>query len=135
MATLNLTTDGFADIAMIWLFDQIMNPEQIQNEHLKEFIKDHSSKLKTPLMKWYLDTGGESRMKYKRIKGVFDGSDKSVQQIRIGPSDKIEQIKKGKQSIVKKLVKKVLKKEQLSVEDEALLQEIRDVDIEIYLES
>lgn len=135
MATLNLTTEGFADIAMIWLFDQIMNPEQIQSEHLKEFIEDHSSKLKTPLMKWYLDTGGESRRKYKMIKGVFDGSDKGVQQIRIGPSDKIDKIKKGKQSIVKKLVKKVLKKEALTLEDEALLKEIRDVDIEIYLES
>ena len=30
MATLNLTAKEFGDIAMIWLFDQIMNPEQVK---------------------------------------------------------------------------------------------------------
>jgi hypothetical protein len=134
MATLNLTTEGFADIAMIWLFDQVMNPEQVDSEPLKEFIQAHGSKIKTPLMKYYLDTTSEPRVRYKRIKGVFDGSDKTVQQIRIGPSDKIEKINKGKQGIVKKVINKLLKKEELTVEDEALLQEIRDVDLTIYLE-
>lgn len=127
MATLNLNTEEFADIGMIWLFDQLMNPEQIKSEALKEFIKSHGSKLKTPLMKYYLDTGSEPRVKYKRIKGVFDGSDKSIQQIRIGPDDKIDKVKKGKKGIVKKILNKIIAKEQLTIEDEKYLKENIDL--------
>lgn len=132
MATLNLTADEFADIAMIFLFDQVMNPEQIENEDFKYFLSSHGSKIKTPLMKFYLDSDGETRIRYKRIKGIFDGSDKAIQQIRIGPSDKIEKVKKGKKGIVNKIIKKILKKEQLTLEDEALLQEIGELKNEIY---
>jgi len=134
MATLNLTSSEFADIAMIYLFDQVMNPDQIQNENFKEFVNSHRSKIRTPLMKYYLDSTSEERVRYKRIKGVFNGSDKAVQQIRIGPDDKIEKIKQGKEGIVKKLIKKVLKMEQLSNDDKQILKELTDVDFEIYNE-
>ncbi len=127
MATLNLTTSEFADIGMIWLFDQVMNPEQIQSKRLKEFLEKHGSKIKSPLMKYYLDTDGKPRIRYRRIKGVFDGSNQSVQQIRVGPDDKIEKIKKGKEGIVKKILKKLIKKEQLSLEDESFLNENREL--------
>jgi len=125
MATLNLTTDEFADIAIIWLFDQFMNPEQVGSKNLKEFIEDHRSKIRTPLMKYYLDSDSEMRLRYKRIKGVFDGSDKAIQQIRIGPSEKIEKEKK-KEGIVKKIIKKIMKKEELTLDDEKLLKEIQN---------
>lgn len=123
MATLNLDTNEFADIAIIWLFDQIMNPEQVQSEKLLNFIEDHRSKIRTPLMKYYLDSGSEARIRYKRIKGVFDGSDDSIQQIRIGPSEKIEKENK-KEGIVKKIIKKILAKEELTLEDVKILKEM-----------
>jgi len=129
MATLNLTAKEFGDIAMIWLFDQIMNPEQVKNETLKEFIDDHRSKIRTPLMKYYLDSSTEQRRKYKRIKGVFDGSDKAIQQIRIGPDEIINKIKKGKEGLVKKLIKKVILKQDLSIEDETFLKELINEDL------
>jgi len=129
MATLNLTAKEFGDIAMIWLFDQIMNPEQVKNETLKEFIDDHRSKIRTPLMKYYLDSSTEQRRKYKRIKGVFDGSDKAIQQIRIGPDETIKKIKKGKEGLVKKLIKKVILKQDLSIEDETFLKELINEDL------
>lgn len=125
MATLNLDTNEFADIAIIWLFDQIMNPEQVQSEKLLNFIEDHRSKIRTPLMKYYLDSGSEARIRYKRIKGVFDGSDDSIQQIRIGPSEKIEKENK-KEGIVKKIIKKILAKEELTLEDVKILKEINE---------
>jgi hypothetical protein len=124
MATLNLTKSQFGDIALIWLFDQVMNPEQVENERLKEFIQDHRSKIRTPLTKYYLDSDGEKRLQYKRIKGVFDGSDKSIQQIRIGPDKEIEKIEKGKEGLIKKVLKKVILKQSLSIEDETLLKEL-----------
>lgn len=123
MATLNLTAKEFGDIALIWLFDQVMNPEQVDG-NLKEFIEDHRGKIKTPLTKYYLDSGSEARLRYKRIKGVFDGSDKSIQQIRIGPDDKIEKVKKNKEGLIKKVIKKLILKQDLSMEDEMFLKEL-----------
>ena len=132
MATLNLTAKEFADIGIMWLFDQVMNPEQIENEHLKEFIDDHRSKLRTPLMKYYLDSPTKSRVNYKRIKGVFDGSDQSIQQIRVAPDAKKAEKEKEKEGITKKIAKKVIKKilakEELDVEDINFLKELTDVD-------
>lgn len=118
MTTLNLTDKQFADIAMIWLFDQIMNPEQTDNEDLKEFLEKHSSKLKTPLMKYYLDSDKQMRERYKRIKGVFDGSDTTnVHQIRISHSEKTLEKEKKKDGIVKKILKKVFMKESIDRKD------------------
>lgn len=126
MATLNLTSSEFADIAIVYLFDQVMNPEQVDNKRLKKFIQDHRSKLKTPLLKYYLDSDSEVRLRYRRIGGIFDGSDKSIQQIRIGPTEKINK-KENKKGIVKKILNKVLKKEELSIEEINMLKEIEDV--------
>ena len=122
MATLNLTKDEFADIAIIYIFDQTMNPDQVSNKNFKEFLDKHSSKIRTPLMKYYMDSSGEPRIRYRRIKGIFDGSSNSIQQIRIGPSDKIKGIDK-KQSVIKKVIKKVLKKEEINKEEINLLTE------------
>jgi len=136
MATLNLTKEEFADIAMIWLFDQVFNEEQVDNERLKNFIDKHSSKIKTPLLKYYLDSDSETRLRYKRIKGIFDGSNDSIQQIRIGPSEKIKGInvkKEGKiKTAIKKVIKKVLNKEEITLEEYKMLNEIEDVDYEVF---
>ena len=129
MATLNLTANEFSDLSMIWLFDQIMNPEQIQNKNMKEFVDRQGTKIKTPLMKYYLDSTTEDRVRYKRIKGVFDGSDKSIQQIRIGPDESIKKVKKGKEGIAKKIIKKILAKEELTLED---MEVLREFDYELW---
>lgn len=114
---------------MIWLFDQIMNPEQITSERLIEFIDENRSRLRTPLMKYYLDAKSEPRLRYKRIKGVFDGSDQSIQQIRIGPTEKIEK-EAEKENKLKKLakavIKKILAKEDLTLEDMRILKGVED---------
>ena len=109
---------------MIWLFDQIMNPDKVQNESLKKFIDQQSSKIKPSLIKYYLDSTSESRLKYKRIRGVFSGDDKTIHQIRIGPDDDIDKLKKGKEGIIKKIIKKIVAKEQLTIEDENVLREM-----------
>jgi hypothetical protein len=129
MATLNLPVKEFTDVVMIFLLDQVMNPELIQNEDFKSFIERHSSKLKAPLMKYYLDTDGESRVNYKRIKGVFDGSDQNIQQIRIFPDEKPEEPKKSKKSIVKKIIKKLITKEEISNKEKQMLREIIENDL------
>jgi len=128
MATLHLTTSEFFDIVMIYLFDQYMNPEQVKdNEHASEFIEKTSGRLKQALMKYYLDSETKNRFRYKRLKGIFDGSDKQINQIRIRPSDKSEEEAEEKESKIKKLAKKVigkiLKKEEITKEDINILNE------------
>lgn len=137
MATLNLTTKEFADVAMIWLFDQVMNPEQVKNEIMKEFIKEHKGKLKAPLMAYYFDTGMESRYRYRRISGAFDGSDLGIHQIRISPDKELKKKveKEGKlKKLAKTVIKKVLNREELNMEDVNILKEISDDNNEILVE-
>lgn len=115
MATLNLTTREFPDIMLIWMFDQMVNQDQITNENFKEFLRENKD-LKSDLLRYYLNTDSEMRLRYKRIKKIFDGSDKSIQQIRIGPSEKLEKNKK-KDGIIKKVLKKLLTKEEITIEE------------------
>lgn len=110
-----------------------MNKKQLKNDLMRDFISKHSSKIKTPLMKIYLDSNSEDRIRYKRIKGIFDGSSNSIQQIRIGPTEKIKGAE-VKQGVVKKILKKVLKKEELLPKEKSLLKEMEDVDNEIFTE-
>lgn len=123
MATLNLNTLEFENLVLLFLFDFVMNKEQAQNDIMKEFIDSYGTKIKSGLMKSYFESDSEMRLNYRRINGIFDGSDKSIQQIRIGPNNKIKQITKGKENIVKKVIKKILKKEELSIEEINMLKE------------
>ena len=132
MATLNIDTKEFADLVMIWLFDQVVNPEQVTNENLLKFMEKHGSRLKSSLMKYYFDTDPEMRMKYRRISGVFNSSDKGVQQIRISPDleSKEKDKEEGKlKKLVKAVIKKVLTKEELTLEDIELLMEVDKIDL------
>jgi hypothetical protein len=85
MATLNLNRSEFENLVLIFLFDHVMNPEQITNDLFKDFIDQQGTKIKTQLMKSYLDSTGDEKLRYKRIGKLFDGTDKkSVHQIRVG---------------------------------------------------
>lgn len=122
MATLNINISEFEVLILTFLLDAVMNSEQIESDILKKFVKENGSKIRTQLTKAYLDSDSENRFKYKRIRGVFDGSDKSIQQIRITP-DKVGEIENKKDGMIKKILKKVLKKEELSINDINMIKE------------
>jgi hypothetical protein len=132
MATLNLTTGEFADVAIIWLLDQMTNPEQITNPKFLEFVKGNKD-MKADLLSYYFGTSSMDRLNYRRISGIFNGSTNSIQQIRIGPEEKIEDEKK-KDSKLKKfakgVIKKLMKKEELNLEEKKYLQEMLEYVIE-----
>ena len=125
MATLNLTPDEFFDIAVIYLFDQFMNPEQVKNENAKEFITETRSFLKAKLIKYYLDSDTKNRFRYKRIKDSFDGTGTTVNSIRIRPEkDEGEEEKEGKlKRLAKKIIGKVLASKELTKADLKVLNE------------
>lgn len=126
MATLNLTPEEFADIALLFLADKSVNPDKVVtgNENFEKFGEKAMPKIKGNLLKYYLDTDPQRRLEYKRIKGIFSGKKKDIQQIRIGPSDKIKDIKTKKKGIASKILKKLLKQEQLNHEELELLIEV-----------
>jgi hypothetical protein len=128
MATLNLTTSEFFDIVMIYLFDQYMNPDQVKdNKQASDYIEKTKGRLKPGLMKYYLDSETKNRFRYKRIKGVFDGSDNQVNQIRIRPDESDEEEEEKEEGKIKKLAKKVIKKlinkEEITKDDINILNE------------
>jgi hypothetical protein len=130
MATLNLTKDQFADVAMIWFLDQIVNDERITNERFAEFVDQHKNKLKAPLLNYYLNTPSQRRLEYRRISGIFSGKENQIQQIRISPDEKEKEKSKKKESrlkkVAKKVINKVLAKEELNLEDVNILKEVRN---------
>jgi len=131
MATLNLTTKEFADVAMIWLLDQVVNSERITNEQFAEFIEKHKNKLKAPLLNYFLNTSPARRLDYRRISKIFSGNEKQVQQIRIGPDDFFEDDDEKKDGVIKKVLKKMLKKEETELTDEFIKKMLKKEETEL----
>ena len=123
MATLNLSVSEFENLILIFLMDETLNPERIKNDIMKDFIDDKGSIIKSSLIKSYLDSDSQIRLQYKYIKGVFEGKSTSTQEIRIRQSKEDEKEEK-KPGLIKKVLNKVLRKEDLNIEDIEVLNEI-----------
>jgi len=126
---LNLTPNEFADIVAVFLFDKFLYPDKVvpNNELFNELIDKLSGKgTKSLLMGYYLNMPTEMRLNYKRIKDVLKGGGSS-HEIRIVPEDKVDKKdKKEKGGLIRKavkIVKKLLKKEEVSKEELNLLLE------------
>lgn len=116
MATLNLTPDEFADIALLFLADKSVNPEKVAtgNERFDAFMKKNKQQIGGKLVKYYLDVDPEQRRNYKLIKKIFQNAENAGQLsvIRIGPEKVIKGVRKEKKkakSLIKTIVKRLLK--------------------------
>lgn len=114
MATINLTPKQFGDFTVSFLLDKILHPDEVVpgDEDFDKFIDSIKSKgAKSALTQYYVQMDSQSRLNYKRVKDVFDGSDNSIQQIKVMPEKKIpKKGKKEKEGFLKKVGKAVLKK-------------------------
>lgn len=126
---LNLSPNEFADLVASFLFDKLLYPDKVvsNNKMFNELMEKLSGKgAKSLLMSYYLNLNSNSRLDYKRIKDVFKNGN-SIHEIRIIPEDeKNKKYKKEKGGLVRKaikIVKKLLKKEQVSKEELNLLLE------------
>jgi len=131
MATLNLTPEEFADIALLFLADKAVNPEKVAigNEHFNTFMEKHGSVLRSYLLKYYLDVDPPRRREYKWIKKVFSNQDQAIQTIRIGPTKAIKsaRVEKSKaKELLKTIASKILKKEEVNKDEVNLLLEIAE---------
>ena len=134
MATLLLTPDEFADIALLFLADKAINPDKVAigNEAFDTFMARNAQQIKNKLLKYYLDSPSQRRIDYKLIKKVFTDPMAGLQTIRIGPTEKVKgaRVEKSKaKGLIKKLVKKLLKKEELEQDEMNLLLEFLEEEI------
>ena len=114
MATVNLTPKQFGDLVVSFLLDKILHPEEVVpgDEDFDKFIESIKGKgAKSALTQHYVQMDSQSRLNYKRIKDIFDGTDNTIQNIKVMPEKKLpKKSKKEKEGFLKKVGKEVLKK-------------------------
>jgi hypothetical protein len=69
MASINITSNEFADLAVLFLLDKVANPDEVvpNNEMFNEFIEKVGTKIKPQLVQYFLNLDAYSRVMYKRI--------------------------------------------------------------------
>lgn len=76
MSQIHVDPEEFADMVMYFLLESIREELLEDNPRYKEFINHLNKKgLKTQLINHFLHMDSNTRVKYKRIKDVFDGGD------------------------------------------------------------
>ncbi len=106
MSQIHVEADEFADIVMLFLQESMREDMIKGNPRYDSFIDKLEKKgFKTILLNNYLKMDADTRVKYKRIKDVFDGGAKSI--IYIEKEDKLKS--KETDGIVKKTIKTLKK--------------------------
>jgi len=124
---INVDSNEFADIVASFLFDKLLYPDKVvaNNDLFNDFMEKMNGKgAKSILMQYYLNLSTDTRVNYKRIKDVFKDGNKT-HEIRISSEEQKEN-EKEKSGLVRKavkIVKKLLKKEEVSIEELNLLLE------------
>lgn len=104
MSQIQVDPDEFADIVLIFLQDSMREDLLEDNPRFKSFVNQLEKKgFKTHLMAHYLKMSSDTRVKYKRIRGTFEGGTGS----RINIEQQEE--KTSKDGIVTKTIKSLKK--------------------------
>jgi len=111
MAKINITPDEFGDVVVAFLFDKLLHKEDVSpnNENFNKFIDNLDKRSgKSLLRDAFLSMDPDMRLKYKRIKDVFEGLDETQTVISIKPKKEVAKKAKKKRSIIKSLIKKLI---------------------------
>lgn len=132
MANLNLTRSEFADLVVAFLFDTMVNPDDIiiENEKFHELINKIARMGAKPLfMKYYLDMTADDRLSYKKLKRTLETGGTVKSSIQVKPSViKAEPKKSGLANLAKKVVKKLLLQQNVTPDELQLLKEYMEVE-------
>ena len=126
MAKINITANEFPNFVVSFLFDKILHPEEIVpgNKEFNKFMEVMAFKgMKPILMKYYLDMDANERLKYKRIKDIFDMTANTSSVINISPSEKEIEVKKKKGKMVTKIIRKLIGASKVSKKEINILNE------------
>jgi hypothetical protein len=126
MAKINVDADGFADICVCFILDKLLNPDDVcfMNEDFNKYAEKLLRIGVKPLsLKYYLSLNSDYRVYYKRIKDIFEYDANQSMIINIWPSLKAKEDTEKKDNIVKRVIKKLLMREDINSEEEQLLRE------------
>jgi len=128
MSKANVTPSEFCDLVVCFLLDKILHPDEVvfKNKEFDKLSTQMTGKgLKPIFLQYYLDTNSSIRIRYKRIrKTLTDGNTGSIINIGTDGKKEVEEPVKKKESLLKKVIKKLLKKEDLSIEEEETVKEL-----------
>lgn len=130
MAKLNLTTGEFADLMIVFLFDAMVNPEDVivDNERFHELVhKMDKMGIKPNLTKYFLDMNATERLQYKRMKRTLEPGATTKSVIEINPPDVKIQKKSGLSKIAKTVLKKLILQGEIVPSDQELIIELKDL--------
>ena len=83
---INLTKEQYADFTMSFLFDAIMNKDEVvpDNEDFQSIMSIMEKKgMRSLLLKYYLGMSSDMRVNYKRLKKSFTGEATSTDVINL----------------------------------------------------
>jgi hypothetical protein len=126
MSKINVTPNEFADLVAIFLFDKSLHPNEVVPNNVKfnELTDAMRGKgMKPLLMNYYMDLDANMRTDYKRIKDTLDGTSTDTAVINIKEKKAKKEKKPG---LIRRAIKKLLKKEEISDEERELLLEALD---------
>jgi len=126
MSKVNVSPEEFGDLVVAFILDKLLNPEEVieGNKAFNEFMEKLSLKGVKPLaLNYYLKCDANLRVKYKRIKKVFEYDQNQAAIINIFPSEREKEEVEKKDSFIKRAIKKILRRENIDNKEEKLLEE------------
>ena len=126
MAKINIIANEFPELVVPFLLDKLLHPEEIVpgNKEFNELSEILKLKGMQPiLMKYYLKMDANQRLKYKRIKDIFDMTASVSSIVNISPGEKEVEVKKTKSKMVGKIIRKLIGAGTISKKEMNLLNE------------
>ena len=124
MGKIIVDQDEFANVIVSYIFDKMLHPDDVSagNEEFTKLISKISQMGGKPLfMKYYLNLDASERLQYKRIKDSLAPDATVASTITMKP---VKFVPQGKlKSIAKKVIKKLLLKQSLDVEEIEMITE------------
>ena len=124
MGKINISPSQFEDVIVAFLLDKMIHPEEIapSNIEFTKLIDDMKGKgMKSKLLQYYLKMDSNLRLYYKRIKPSLEIGATSNSVVNIMPFLGPEEVEK--KGFLKKIVKKLLMKEDINEQERQLLME------------
>jgi len=128
MAKINVTPDEFCDIVVSFLFDKMLHPDEIvpNNIEFNDLMESMRGKgLRSLFMNYYLSMDSNTRVKYKKIKNIFDGSN-MTSVINIVP-ERIKVKPEKEKKILKKVIGQLLAHSELEDKEKEMLAEFSNL--------
>ena len=112
MATTKVTKEQFPDLLVALLLDKMLKGDKLlgENEDFNELMKTMEKRnMKPILLHYYMSSDAVVRSKYKTLSKAFATGKSDSAAIYVDAGKKSKKDKKGKDGLIKSLIKKALK--------------------------